>query len=149
MGDLDGFFGLFIDNLLQLLLVSVLCRYACGFPADFITGRILPGAAFSIFIGNLYYTCQARKLAERERRKNVAALPFGLNTVSLLAFIFLVMSPVYYDTGDANLAWKVGLGACFLSGLIEMLGAFFAEWYGVTRRGPRFCPDWRAWRCHS
>ena len=47
-GDIDGFFGLFIDNLLQLMLIAVLCRVVCGFPPELITGRILPGAAVSI-----------------------------------------------------------------------------------------------------
>jgi len=87
-GDLDGFFGLFIDNLLELMLITVLCRYACGFPASFITGRILPGAAFSILAGNLFYAWQARRLARKTGRSSVTALPFGINTVSLIAFLF-------------------------------------------------------------
>src|SRR5689334_10936388 len=105
-GDADGFFVLFIDNLLKLLLATLLCRYACGLPPEFVTGRILPGAALSILAGNIFYTWQARKLAQRESRKNVTALPFGINTVSLLAFVYLVMGPVYSETGDSDLAWK-------------------------------------------
>ena len=59
-GDLDGFFGLFIDNLLQLMVISVLGRAVCGFPPELINGRILPGAALSILVGNLFYAWQAR-----------------------------------------------------------------------------------------
>lgn len=29
-GDIDGFFGLFVDNLLQLMLVAVLCTTVGG-----------------------------------------------------------------------------------------------------------------------
>ena len=29
-GDIDGFFGLFVDNLLQLMLIAVLCGDVCG-----------------------------------------------------------------------------------------------------------------------
>jgi len=134
-GDLDGFFGLFIDNLMQLMLITTLCRYACGFPAAFIAGRILPGAAISILAGNLFYAWQARRLAKATGRPNVTALPFGINTVSLLAFIFLVIGPVYYETGDTALAWRVGLAACFLSGLVEILGAFVGDW--IKRHTPR------------
>ncbi|MFA5342348.1 MAG: hypothetical protein WC381_00050 [Kiritimatiellia bacterium] len=54
-GDLDGFFGLFIDNLLQLMLIGVLGGSVCGVPPDFIIAVILPGAAVSILIGNLFY----------------------------------------------------------------------------------------------
>src|SRR6059036_2213161 len=32
-GDLDGFFGLFVDNLLQLLLIFTLCPLLCGISA--------------------------------------------------------------------------------------------------------------------
>ena len=54
-GDIDGFFGLFLDNLLQLMVISVLGQAVCGFPPELINGRILPGAALSILVGNLCY----------------------------------------------------------------------------------------------
>lgn len=134
-GDIDGFFGLFIDNLIQLMLISVMCRYACGFPVELITGRILPGAGLSILVGNLFYAWQAHRLAIKTNRKDVTALPFGTNTVSLLAFIFLVMSPVYNETGDPDQAWRAGLAACFVSGIVETLGAFVGAW--VKKHTPR------------
>ena len=31
-GDIDGFFGLALDNLVQLLLIDALCRYVIGLP---------------------------------------------------------------------------------------------------------------------
>ncbi len=134
-GDIDGFFGLFVDNLTQLMLITVLCRYACGFPAELIAGKILPAAGLSILIGNIFYTLEARRLARKSADGDMTALPFGVNTISLLAFIFLVMSPVYNETGDADLAWRVGLAACFMSGVVETLGAFVGSW--VKRHTPR------------
>lgn len=127
-GDLDGFFGLFIDNLLQLMLIGGLCKVFCGFPTEFITGHILPGAALSILIGNLFYAWQARRLALQTGRNDVTALPFGINTPSLIAFIFLVIAPVYQDTHDYHLAWQVGLFACLLNGLMEIGGAYVGDW---------------------
>ena len=126
-GDIDGFFGLFIDNLLQLLLISTLCPLICGFPAEFVTQRILPAAALSILAGNLFYFWQARRLALSTGREDVTALPYGINTVSLIAYIFLIMGPVYRETGDAGLAWKAGLLACFAGGVMEVIGAFVAD----------------------
>jgi AGZA family xanthine/uracil permease-like MFS transporter len=87
-GDLDGFFGLFVDNLLQLMLISVLCHVVGGQSPEFIATRILPGAAISILLGNLYYAWQAKRLAEQSGRTETTALPYGINTVSLFAFIF-------------------------------------------------------------
>ncbi len=52
-GDLDGFFGLFVDNLLQILLITLLGPTLCGFSPDLIADRILPGVALSVVFGNL------------------------------------------------------------------------------------------------
>jgi AGZA family xanthine/uracil permease-like MFS transporter len=134
-GDIDGFFGLFIDNLLQLMLIGVLCKFACGLPDDLVLGRILPGAGFSILAGNLFYAWQARQLARKSGRMDVTALPFGINTPSLIAFIFLVMAPVFHETQDPNLTWKVGLFACLISGLMEIAGAWVGDW--LRRHTPR------------
>ncbi len=134
-GDIDGFFALFIDNLLQLMLIAVLCPMVCGLPLDLVFGRILPGAAISILVGNIFYGWQARRLMHSTGRNDVTALPYGINTPSLFAFVFLIMGPVYRDTGDSTLAWQVGIFACFLSGILEMAGALVADW--LRRNTPR------------
>ncbi|HTB34309.1 MAG TPA: NCS2 family permease, partial [bacterium] len=120
-GDLDGFFGLFVDNLLQLMLIQVLCTGVCGMPSELVAGRILPGAALSILLGNAFYAWQAKRLAETKARPHTTALPYGINTVSLFAHVFLIMGPVYRETHDPDLAWKAGLFACLGSALIELL----------------------------
>jgi adenine/guanine/hypoxanthine permease len=129
--DVDGFFGLFIDNLLQLMLVVVLSTKVAGLPPSLVVGRILPGAAVSILAGNVFYAWQAAKTG----RPDATALPFGINTPSLLAFIFLIMGPVYDETKDPLLTWRVGLSACLLSGLFETAGAFVGGW--LRRVTPR------------
>lgn len=128
--DLDGFFGLFVDNLVQLLLIALLCSALCGMRdenAYLLYGVIMPGAAVSILVGNLFYAWQAHRLAKREGRDDVTALPFGINTPSLLIFVFFVMKPTFDATGSAASAWRMGLLACLGSGLIEFSGAFVAE----------------------
>ena len=137
-GDLDGFFGLFIDNLVQLLLIVALCSGLCGMQGDesrFISAHILPGAAVSILIGNLFYAWQARRIARREGRDDVTALPYGINTPSLLVYVFFVMAPAYRDSGSAEFAWRMGLFACVGSGVIEFFGSFVAE--RIRKHTPR------------
>ena len=132
-GDIDGFFGLALDNLVQLLLIDTLCRGVLGFPAELIYGRILPAAAMSLLVGNVAYAIQARRLAERTGRHDVCALPYGINTVSLFAHVFLVMLPaktLAEQTGiadPARVAWQAGLLATLASAVIELGGAFVAE----------------------
>ncbi|MCG3199667.1 MAG: hypothetical protein GHCLOJNM_04191 [bacterium] len=133
--DLDGFFGLAVDNLVQLIVIVGLCTSVCGMPRELVFGRILPGAAISIVVGNLFYAWQARQLMLRTGRTDVTALPYGINTPSVFAYIFLVIAPVFRATGDAEFAWKVGLIACLGSGTIEFAGAFVAEW--IRKRTPR------------
>lgn len=134
-GDMDGFFGLFIDNLLQLLLIFTLCPLVCGISAAEVSSKILPGAALSILAGNFFFAWQAWQVARREKRDDVTAMPYGINTVSLFAFIFFIMAPIYRQTKDASLAWKAGLFACLISGVMELMGAFVGD--SLRRQAPR------------
>jgi adenine/guanine/hypoxanthine permease len=132
--DIDGFFGLFIDNLCQLIVVVGLCPVLAGLPESLVVGRILPGIAVSLVAGNLFYAWQAHRLAQKTGQP-VTALPFGVNTVSLFAFILLILGPVYRETHDADLAWKVSLVAGFLGGVVEIAASFFGAW--IRRHTPR------------
>lgn len=93
-GDVDGFFGLALDNLIQLLLIVGLCGGVLGFPPELLYGQVLPASALSLLAGNAFYSWQAMKLARAEGRDDVCALPYGINTVSLFIYVFLVMLPV-------------------------------------------------------
>jgi AGZA family xanthine/uracil permease-like MFS transporter len=142
-GDIDGFFGLAIDNLIQFLLIVGLCTGVLGFPLALVLGTILPGAALSIVCGNFFYAWQAQRLSARTGRHDVTALPYGINTVSLFAYVFLVMLPVKLaahdaglsDTAAAHLAWQLGLAACLLCAVIELVGALIAD--EIRRATPR------------
>ena len=142
-GDVDGFFGLAIDNLIQFLLMIGLCGAVLGFDADLIAGKVLPAAALSVIVGNLWYARQSQRLSAATGRTDVTALPYGINTVSLFAFVFLVMAPIRgealargaTEAEAAELSWQIGLAACFLSGVIELVGAFVAEW--IRKNTPR------------
>jgi AGZA family xanthine/uracil permease-like MFS transporter len=138
-GDLDGFLGLGLDNLIQILLIVSLCRGVLGYPDALIFGVILPATGLSLVVGNIAYALQAHRLACAEGRDDRTALPYGVNTVSLFAFVFLVMLPVKLaalgqglTAAEAvQLSWRAGLLACLGSGLIEAGGAFCA---GALRR---------------
>ena len=134
-GDIDGLFGLALDNFIQILLVVNLCQGVLGFPAFLVYGRILPGIALSLIVGNFYYGWLAYQKGQREQREDITALPYGINTVSLFAYVFLVMLPVRLaaiaqgasSDQAAELAWQAGLAACLGAGLIELVGAPFGN----------------------
>ncbi len=56
--DLDGFFGLMIDNLIQLILIVSFCRELIYLPVNYNFGKILPGAAIRILVGNFFYALE-------------------------------------------------------------------------------------------
>src|SRR5690606_8780895 len=132
-GDVDGFFGLAVDNLVQLLLIDALCRHVLGFSSELLYEGVLPGVVVSRLVGNVYYARQAIQIGRRERRDDVCALPYGINTISLFAHVFLVMLPVKLaaeaqgNPDPARTAWQAGLVTCLGSGVIELLGSLGAE----------------------
>ena len=138
-GDLDGFLGLGLDNLIQILLIVSLCRGVLGYPDQLIFGVILPATGLSLVVGNIAYAIQAHRLGKAEGRDDRTALPYGINTVSLFAYVFLVMLPVKLSAlgqglsaeAAVTLSWQAGLLACLGSGLIEAAGGFCVD---VLRR---------------
>ena len=113
-GDIDGFFGLFLGGFPDLLLIVGLAP-VCGLSVEFITSRVLPGVAISVVVGNMFYAWQAWQLAKRTGRSDVTAIPFGVNTPTIFAYIFLIMAPVYARTHSATAAWQAGVGTYLYS----------------------------------
>ena len=77
----------------------------------------------------MFYAWQARRLAEREGRDDVTAIPFGINTPTIFAYVFLIMAPIYQRTHDATLAWQAGVFASLISGVVQTGGAFCMDWF--------------------
>jgi len=133
--DLNGFWALFADTLANLLIISGVCRFVFGMPPEVVFGRILPGAAVAILIGIVVYVFMAQRLARRENRSDVTALPYGISTPVMFVYLFGVIGPIYWATNDPMLAWQVGIAAGVVGGLVELLGAAIGPW--LKRVTPR------------
>jgi AGZA family xanthine/uracil permease-like MFS transporter len=92
---------------------------------------MIPGTALGVLAGDLAYTWLAVRLMRREGRDDVTAMPFGIDTPTLFAMVFGVLGPVKVATGDAVLAWKVGMAATIAIGVVKTGLAFAGDW---TRR---------------
>ncbi|HLR20789.1 MAG TPA: hypothetical protein VK087_02160 [Tissierellaceae bacterium] len=125
--DVDGFFSLFQNNLANFVVIAI-SMIAMGYPADIVYGRVIPGAAISVLFGNLYYANMARKLAEKEGRTDVTALSYGVSTPPMFIYLFGILKPALDLTGDPEIAWKIGLAATFLGGVVEVLGSLIGNW---------------------
>ena len=134
-GDYSAFWALFTDNFTNLLVISGVCRFVFHMPDEIVFGRILPGAALLLCVGVFFYSWLAHRLARKEQRNDVTALPFGISTPVMFVYLFGVMGPIYWSTGDATAAWQVGLGAGFVGGIIASLGALIGPF--LQRVTPR------------
>lgn len=133
--DLSAFWALFTDNLTNLIVLSGVCKFVFGMPAEIVFGRIVPGAAIAILLGVVVYTLLARRLAAQTGRDDVTALPYGISTPVMFVYLFGVIGPIYWATDDAVLAWQVGIGAGFLGGIVAACGAIVGPF--IKRVTPR------------
>jgi adenine/guanine/hypoxanthine permease len=123
-GDWNGFFGLFTNVLLNVIVLTGLCLGVVQLPGDVVYGRVLPALGIALPLGNLYYAFLAWRLAQREGRDDVTAMPYGPSVPHMFIVVFLIMLPVYLRTKDPILAWQSGLVWCLVIGVIVLLGAF-------------------------
>ena len=134
-GDWNAFFGLALDNTTQLVILSSLLIGVFKFPADLVLGRMVPGTAAGVLVGDLVYTVLCIRLMRRTGRDDVTAMPFGIDTPSLFGIVFGVLGPVMLLTGDPVLAWKVGMGVTVAMGALKLVLAFAGD--RVRRLVPR------------
>lgn len=125
--DTDAFFALFQNNIANFVIIAI-TMLGMGFPASIVFGQVLPGAAVAVMAGNFYYAWSAARLARRENRADVTALSYGISTPVMFVFLFGVLLPAKQLTGDAQLAWKVAVAACFISGAIEAAVSLIGRW---------------------
>jgi AGZA family xanthine/uracil permease-like MFS transporter len=123
-GDWNGFFGLFTNVLLNVIVLTGLCLGVVQLPADTVFGRILPALGIALPLGNLFYAYLAWQLGKTEGRNDVTAMPYGPSVPHMFIVVFLIMLPTYLATKDPMLAWQAGLAWCFIIGIIVLLGAF-------------------------
>ena len=134
-GDWNGLFGLGTNVLLNVIVIAGLCLGVVGLTGDTVYGRILPALGIALPLGNIWYAVLARRLARREGRADVTALPYGPSVPHIFIVVFVVMLPVQLRTGDPLQAWRAGLAWAFIIGVIVLFGAFVGPW--ILRWTPR------------
>jgi AGZA family xanthine/uracil permease-like MFS transporter len=119
-GDINAFWGLFSNVLLNLIVLAGLLTGVLNFSNSLAFGIIIPAVGASLIIGNFYYAYMAKRLAFREERDDVAALPYGPSVPHMFLVVLVIMLPVYLASDDPILAWQVGVAWAFLEGVIEL-----------------------------
>lgn len=126
-GDWAAFFGLFSNNLTNLLTMIALLTFVVRIPSDVVFGQVVPAFGMAVFCASLFYVFFAMRLAKKENRQDVVALPSGPSAPSIFTVTFLVLLPVYQLTNDHMFALKVGLVWGFVEGFILFVGSFMGD----------------------
>jgi adenine/guanine/hypoxanthine permease len=134
-GDVAAYFGLFTNNLTNLLTMTALLTVVVGLPPALVIGRIAPAFGLAILVASVAYVAFARQLAKKEGRGDVVALPSGPSAPSIFTVTFLVLLPVYRETQDAELTLGIALVWGFVEGAILFAGSFVGDW--LRRAVPR------------
>ena len=147
-GDFVSLFSLFFDNLSTLLGFSgailglsdsLTHQGAIDLLEDILFTRVIPAAGIMLFVGNVFYTWQAIRLANKYQRAYTSQ-PYGLNTAGGFPFIFGIIYGVFFsyecageecteeeEMDRVTLSWQVCVAANFLTGLINIFLGFFGE----------------------
>ena len=136
LGDLNGFFGLMFDNLTVLSFLAGILIFGFGFPADIVYGRMFPGTAFGVLAGDLAYTWMAWRLARQTGRRDVTAMPLGLDTPSTIGIALVVLGPAFLGLRAGGLpareaalaAWHIGMATMVFVGLFKAALSFLGGW---------------------
>jgi AGZA family xanthine/uracil permease-like MFS transporter len=126
-GDINAFFALAFDNLALLAVMSSLLIGGFGMPADIVLQRMVPGTAVGVLVGDAIYSWLALRLARREKRQDVCAMPLGIDTPSLFALSLGVIGPAYVESKNAMTAWAIGTAVLIIMGVVKVIAAFFGD----------------------
>ncbi|MGV9720623.1 regulator [Nocardia beijingensis] len=134
-GDTNAYFGLCFNILVNVLTLTTLSITVVNISSRDVLGSVLPALGVALVLGNLYYVLLARRLARREQRATVTALPYGPSVPHMFIVVFVVMLPIYLGSHDPLKAWSAGLAWAFLIGVIVMIGGFVGPY--IRRITPR------------
>ena len=133
-GDVNGFFALMLDNVINLALLGGILVGGFGFPADLVYTRMFPGTALGVMVGDLVYTWLAFRLAKKTGRSDITAMPLGLDSPSTIGMALAVLGPAFIaakarmpEADAAIVAWQVGMAAMVLIGVFKVIMSFFGE----------------------
>lgn len=134
-GDTNAFFGFGVNVLVNVLTLTGLCIGVIGMDPGDVFGVILPALGIALVLGNMYYTYLARRLAAKENRADVTAMPYGPSVPHMFIVIFVIMLPIYLRTKDPIQAWTAGIAWAFIIGVIVLIGAFVGPY--IRKYAPR------------
>ena len=89
-GDINAFFGLMLDNVVNLAVLAGILVAGFGFPAQLVYTRMFPGTALGVLFGDVVYTIGHPPRAARTKRRHRDAA--GLDAPSTIGMALTVLA---------------------------------------------------------
>ena len=134
-GDVGGMAYALAGNIVNYIIVIATLSGMLGWPDEIVYGRVIPGMSIGLMFSGIYYAYMAHKLAKKEGRADVTALPSGVSTPAMFIYLYGIIVPLNYAIGDPNLVWSAAVAATFIGGFIEFAGGIIGPY--VKKALPR------------
>ena len=122
--DLDAAIGNFFDGFSKVIVAIAILIGTLGLGSDVVFGTMMPGIVVGALVLHVGLWWYYRQIAIKRNDPDLVAIPGGLQAGRVFIWLFSIMLPVYTVTGDAMLAFQVGVLGHFLGGAIFVVGAF-------------------------
>lgn len=100
---------MFFDGFSKVIVAVAILLGTFGLDGATVFGTMMPGVLVNVIVLNgglwLYY----RHVAKSRGDRDLTAIPAGLQAGRMFIWLYSIMLPVYNTTGDAQLAFKVGV----------------------------------------
>ncbi|WP_068307552.1 hypothetical protein [Kordiimonas lacus] len=132
--DTNAGVAFFLDVVVNMFVLASVLMGAFGYPAEYMFGKIIPGAITGIMLGNLAFFWLTKKTREATGNDALTSIPLGLDLPSVFGMCFFIIGPTYaanVDTlgvdGAADKAWVLGMACTFWMAVIKFCLSFFGR----------------------
>lgn len=121
--DINGIVYLVAGNIGAFIFTAA-TLIGMGWPEELVFYRVIPGMTVGLLVQAFYYSWMAWRLAKKEGRSDVTALPYGVSTPVMFIYLFSIIMPLQYGLNlPPEQVWQAAVAACFVGGVVEALGA--------------------------
>ena len=119
-GDLDVSIAVFFDSFSKILVAYGILITTLGFNDTFIKQVVFPSLSLQMTLYYVFFAYQAISLQKKMNRP-MTALPTGVTVSKMFLWIFSIMMPIYNETNDFIMVWKVAVLGNIISGLLFII----------------------------
>lgn len=122
--DLDAAIGNFFDGFSKVIVAIAILMGMLQLSGKTVFGVMMPGLVVGALVLHVGLWWYYRQVAAKRNDPNLVAIPGGIQAGRVFIWLFSIMLPVFTNTGNALLAFKVGVLGNFIGGIIFIIGAF-------------------------